>query len=107
MRKDYLEAGTSQSPESFKQGLILEHPLDNTWEDDTSYPRVAPEVLKSMLEKPTGFVAGYHDPFSTKAGKTHWGAYAPVPNTAERSATAEKERGGYGWFVLVQKPATE
>jgi len=107
MRKDYLEAGSSQSAESSKQGLILEHPLDSTWEDDSSYPRVAPEVLKSMLAKSKGFVVGYHDPFSTKAGETYWGAFASVPNTAERSATGEKERGKYGWFVLVQKPATE
>jgi len=107
MRKDYLETDTQSSADNSKRGLILEHPLDSTWEDETSFARVAPEVLESMLAKSKGFVAGYHDPFSSKTGVTHWGAYAPVPNTANRSASGEKKRGEYGWFVLVQKPATE
>jgi len=104
MREDYLGVGIQQSAESPKRGLILEHPLDSTWEDATNYPRVAPEVLEKMLTSPKGFVAGYLDPFSRK---TYWGAFAPVPDTANRSATGEKQQGGLGWFVLVQKPATE
>jgi len=104
LRKDYLESDAQSPTESPKQGLILEHPLDNTWEDETNFPRVAPEVLKSMLASPKGFVAGYRDPFSKK---TYWGAFAPVPDTAKYSASAEKERGVSGWSVLVQKPARE
>ncbi len=107
LRKDYLESDAQPPTESPKRGLILEHPLASTWEDETSYPRVALEVLESMLASPKGFVAGYHDPFSRKVEETYWGAFAPVPGTAEYSATGEKERGVSGWSVLVQKPATE
>ncbi|NOY29991.1 MAG: protein kinase [Planctomycetes bacterium] len=107
LRRDYLESEAQTSAENPKRGLILEHPLDSTWEDETSYPRVAPEVLQNMLATPQGFVAGYHDPFSRKGEATYWGAFAPVPGTAEYSATGEKERAVSGWSVLVQKPATE
>ncbi len=107
MREDYLGVGVGASAQGPFRGLILEHPLDSVWEDPMSYPRVAPEVLESMMASPTGFVSGYLDPLSTKPDEAHWGAYAPVPDTAERSATGEKERGVSGWSVLVQKPARE
>ena len=107
MREDYLESDTQSSEKIAKRGLILEHPLDSTWEDDSSFARVAPEVLEQMKVSPKGFVPGYRDPFSRKADEVFWGAYAPVPDTVKRSATGDQQHDGLGWFVLVQKPATE
>ena len=107
LREDYLESDSQGAGGRPHRGLILEHPLESAWEDVKSYPRVASEVLQSMLKSPTGFVAGYHDALSPNPEETYWGAYAPVPGTAERSATGESEGGSKGWTVLVQTPATK
>jgi hypothetical protein len=107
LREDYMETSAPASGNSPKRGLILEHPLLSSWEDDKSYPRVAPEVLKRMLATSTGFVPGYHDPLSSDRNETYWGAFAPVPGTAESSATGDELRDGAGWVVLVQTLATE
>ncbi|MCA9229446.1 MAG: protein kinase [Planctomycetales bacterium] len=107
LREDRLETEGQGSTVGPQRGLILEHPLDSAWEDLTSFPRVAPEVLKSMMASSTGFVAGFHDPLSTKREETYWGAFAQVPGTAERSATGEQQRDAKGWFVLVQTLAPE
>ena len=101
LREDFLDSGAT-SPQ---RGLILQHPLESAW-DSEGYPRVASPVLEAMDQSSQGFVPSFRDPLF-RDQDNYWGAYVPVPNTANYSATSEPNKTQHGWVVLVQSPAVQ
>ncbi|MEM8943565.1 MAG: protein kinase [Planctomycetota bacterium] len=103
LRDDYLENDPENPGQKRKQrGMILQHPLQGSWRDETRQPRLAADVIKVMQAKDHGFVEDYHDPLSLDPKSKFWGAFEPVDYEVLDPLTSVRASIPSGWVVLTQ-----